>query len=126
MIDRGPIDAWLAACRRAWTTDERDQVAALFTPDVRYFTAPDREPMEGVDAVLSWWLEMKESALPWTFAPEVIAQDGGLYVVKAVTHYPQGEGEDRGTAETFSNLWLVTLAADGRASEFVEYFMLAE
>jgi len=42
-----------------------------------------------------------------------------------VTTYPQGTSDAEGP-ETFSNLWLVTLGGDGRAREFVEYFMLVE
>jgi hypothetical protein len=29
-----------------------------------------------------------------------------------------------GKAEVYHNIWLVTLAADGRVKEFVEYWML--
>ena len=127
MIDREPIDIWLEAYRHAWTTDDRDEVLALFTPDVRYFTAPYRAPMTGIDQVLAWWLGMKEGTLPWTFEPEVLAQEGHLYVVRALVHYPAGEaGSGTGTAQTYYDLWLVTLTAEGRAREFVEYFMAPE
>ncbi len=55
----------------------------------------------------------------------VLAQEGDLFVVRAVTTYPEGT-RSADQPEVFHNLWLVTLAADGRAREFVEYFMLAE
>ena len=45
--------------------------------------------------------------------------------MRAVTRYPEGTSDADGP-EGFHNLWLVTLAGDGRASEFVEYFMLEE
>jgi hypothetical protein len=45
-------------------------------------------------------------------------------VVRAVITYPEGTGDGEG-AEVFHSLWLVTLDGD-RASEFIEYFNLAE
>jgi hypothetical protein len=127
MIERGPIEAWLASYRHAWSTDSANDVRALFTPDVRYYTAPHSEPIRGIDQVLAWWLGMKESTLPWTFQPEVLAQEGGLYVVRAVTDYPAGAaGWEAGKPRTFYNLWLVTLADDGRAAEFVEYYNMPD
>jgi len=108
-----------------WHTDDRLEIAALFSDDVRYFTAPYRPPLEGVNAVIDFWLSQRESSIPWTFDPQVIAREGDLCVVRAVTRYPEGTLGAQG-AEEFHNLWLVTLDSDGRAREFIEYFMLAE
>jgi hypothetical protein len=38
MIDTKPIDEWLARYLGAWTTDDAEEIAGLFTGDVRYFT----------------------------------------------------------------------------------------
>ena len=104
--------------------DDRDDVARLFTDDVRYYTAPYRDPLRGLDAILGYWLGEKESGIPWSVDYQVLAREGNLYVVRAVIRYPEGT---RGAAgrEEFANLWLVTLEGDGRASEFIEYYMLA-
>ena len=125
MIDENPIREWLAAYRRAWTTDDPQDVARLFSGDVRYFTAPYRAPLEGIEVVTAFWLGQKEGGIPWSFEYQVLAQEGDLFVVRAVTTYPVGTSEAAGP-ETFHNLWLVRLDEDGRASEFVEYFMLVE
>jgi ketosteroid isomerase-like protein len=125
MIDEARIRDWLAAYRRAWSSDDPQEVAALFTDDVRYFTAPYREPLAGREAASDYWLSQRESGIPWSFEYQVLAQEGDLFVVRAVTTYPEGTRGAEG-AEVFHNLWLVTLDPDGRASEFVEYFMLVE
>lgn len=124
MSDTDRIEAWLADYSHAWETDSREDVDRLFTDDVRYFTSPYAEPLVGRDAVAAFWLGEKESGIPWTFEPEVVAREGDLFVVRAVTQYPEGTS-DADAPEVFHNLWLVTLADDGRASEFVEYYMLA-
>ena len=125
MIDTADIDRWLERYQAAWHTDDRQEIAALFTDDVRYLTAPYRPALEGIDAVVDFWLEQQESSIPWTFDPDVIAREGDLYVVRAVTRYPEGTQGAQGPEE-FHNLWLVTLAGDGRAREFIEYWVLAE
>ena len=125
MIDITDIDRWLERYQAAWLSDDSVAIAALFTGDVRYYTAPFSEPLVGIEALCVFWLEQGESRLPWTFDYQVVAREGDLYVVQAVTCYPKGTAGAPG-AEEFHNLWLVTLSGDGRVREFVEYFMLAE
>ena len=125
MIDTTDIDRWLERYQAAWLSDDPVAIAALFTSDVRYYTAPFSEPLVGIEALCVFWLEQGESRLPWTFDYQVVAREGDLYVVQAVTCYPKGTAGALG-AEEFHNLWLVTLSGDGRVREFVEYFMLAE
>jgi GNAT superfamily N-acetyltransferase len=125
MIDTSDIDRWLERYQAAWLSGDPAQIAALFTDDVRYFTAPHREPLVGTEAVIAYWLEQGESQIPWTFEYEVVAREGVLHVVRGVTRYPEGTVGASG-AEEFHNLWLVTLTGEGRVREFVEYFVLAE
>jgi ketosteroid isomerase-like protein len=125
MIDETRIRDWLAAYRHAWTTDDPDEVGRLFSGDVRYFTAPYHAPLEGIEAVTAYWLGEHEGEIPWSFEYQVLAQEDDLFVVRAVVTYPEGTSE-AGSPETFHDLWLVRLDGDGRASEFVEYFMLME
>ena len=121
MIDETRIRDWLSAYHHAWTTDDRGEIARLFTGDVRYFTAPYRPPLEGLDAVADYWLGERESEIPWSFEYQVLAQEGDLFVLRAVTTYPGGTREAE-APEIFHNLWLVTMDGD-RVSDFVEYFM---
>lgn len=122
MFDTTAIDAWLAGYRKAWSTDAPGDIAALFEPDAHYFAAPFREPHTGVDAIVDWWVEHGDSKLEWTFEGEAIAREGGLHVVRAVTTYPGGF-ESGDEPRVYDNIWLVTLAHSGRATEFVEYWM---
>jgi ketosteroid isomerase-like protein len=125
MIDTTSIDDWLARYRHAWSTDDPEEIAALFTADILYFTAPYHEPLRGLEEVAAYWLCEKESDMAWSFDPQVLAREGDLWVVRAVTTYPQGTRDAGGVVETFHNIWLITLDEDGRASEFVEYYMPA-
>jgi uncharacterized protein (TIGR02246 family) len=123
MIDESRIRDWLAAYNDAWSSDDPEHVRLLFTDDALYYTAPYSEPLRGVDQVAEYWLGEREWDIPWAIEYQVLAQEGDLFVVRAVTTYPQGTRGAEG-AEVFHNLWLVRLEG-GRAREFVEYFMLA-
>ena len=90
MIDETRIRDWLAAYHHAWTTDDPQEVARLFTDDVLFYNAPFTEPLTGADRVVEYWLEEAESGIPWSFEYQVLAQEGDLFVVRAVTTYPEG------------------------------------
>ena len=125
MIDTAKIDRWLEQYLIAWKTDAPDDVARLFADNARYYTEPFRQPHMGRDEIVAWWIANGDSTIPWTFDYEVIAREGDLYVLRGVTRYPEGVPAERTDPDVYHNLWLVTLAEDGRATEFVEYWMLA-
>ena len=117
------IDRWLEAYEAAWASGSG--VSDLFSPDARYFTAPFQPPIVGPDAIERWWISQGESGTRWTFEREVIAIDGLLHVGQGRTTYPDTIGP-AGEPQVYYNLWLITLLDSGRASEFVEYWMLPQ
>lgn len=123
MMETTAIDRWIERYLTAWDSDAPDDIAALFAPDAQYYTAPFRTPHTGVDEIIRFWIENGDSAVPWTFECDVIAREGNLYVIRGVTTYPEGGDVVREKAEVYVNLWLVTLDADGRATQFIEYWM---
>lgn len=123
MLDTTAIDDWLSGYLKAWSSDAPEDVAALFEPDARYFSAPFRAPYVGREAIVEWWVGRGDSAIPWTFEYEVVAIEGALHVVRGVTTYLDGI-ETPCVPEVFDTIWLVTLSGEGKASEFVEYWML--
>ena len=125
MIDETRIRDWLAAYRHAWSTDDpaRGRGAVHRGRALLHGAVPPAA--RGRPARHDYWIGEHEGEIPWSFEYQVLAQEGDLFVVRAVTTYPEGTSDAEGP-ETFHNLWLVTLDDDGRASEFVEYFMLVE
>jgi len=116
------IDEWLEGYIAAWRSDDAEEIAALFTEDAHYYTTPYRPPKAGRDEIVRWWVAQQDSAIEWTFEHSVIAVDGDIAVVRGVTFYP-ASAEDP-TPRTYHNLWTIRLAEDGRATEFVEFWML--
>lgn len=124
-MDTAAIDRWMAGYLAAWDSDDPADVAALFAEDARYYTTPFSQPHVGVDDIVNWWARNGDSQLEWSFEYDVVAREGSLYVVRGVTTYPEGFGEGD-VARIYHNIWLVTLDESGRATEFVEYWMLED
>lgn len=113
------VTDWVEGYKRAWTSNDPDDIRALFTAEARYYTAPFRDPWEGMAEILAGWKGRADHQGTWSFEYEVLSESGGLGVVQGVTHY-RDQGRD------YSNLWLVWLDDDGRCTRFVEYWMLQE
>jgi len=122
MVDTSAIDRWLEGYVEAWSTDDPADIAPLFATDAIYYTTPFSQPHVGADDIVSWWREQGDSGTGWTFVYDVVAREGDLHVVRGVTRYPAGAEDE--AAKIYHNIWLVTLNAEGRATEFVEYWML--
>jgi ketosteroid isomerase-like protein len=115
-MERADVERWVEAYERAWASNDPEEIGALFTDDARYYTAPFREPRTGRDGIVREWLERKDEPGDYTFRSEVLGIDGDVAFVRGWTSYPK-DGED------YSNLWVIRLATDGRASEFIEWWM---
>ncbi len=114
MTDAGTLTKWIDAYRRAWESNNPEDIAALFTADARYFPAPYGQPWEGREAVVQGWIAAGDEPGTTTFAWEPVAITDEVQVVRATTTYPD---------KVYSNLWVLRLDADGRCREYTEYWM---
>lgn len=119
-MDRSDLEAWLARYRRAWTTDDPAEVAALFTEDASYSPWPFSASWQGREAIVEKWLDRGDSKRGWSFEHEILAVEGDTGVVRGTTHYDPHEDEPEAT---YSNIWLVRLDPVGRAREFAEWWV---
>jgi ketosteroid isomerase-like protein len=117
---RDEAEAWVERYLRAWASNDPDDIKALFTEDARYYTAPHREPWEGRPAIVDGWLDRKDEPGTWSFRYEVLGTDGDLAFVRGWTTSLKDDPPD------CTNLWVIRLSEDGRASEFIEWWMDVE
>ena len=116
MIDRAAVRRWVDGYLQAWSTNDPDELAALFTEDARYWTLPTRPPIEGRDAIIRDWLDRADQPGTWTARLDILAVDGDVAVV-------QGEVDYAGSDDDFANLWVIKFADDGRCAEFTEWWI---
>jgi hypothetical protein len=114
MTDLIAVTAWIDGYRRAWNSNDPDDIDSLFTTDAEYFTAPYRKPARGRQTIVDQWLMHKDEPGETTFEWRPVVISDETAVVEGTTRYPN---------QTYSNLWLITLDPDGRCRRFVEWWM---
>jgi ketosteroid isomerase-like protein len=128
-VDRASVEGWLQAYVDAWKTYDRDRVAALFAPDVRYRYHPYDDPLEGRDAVVASWLgeadfpgaSTRDEPGTYEAGYRAIAVDGDVAVATGTTAY---RGAPGGPVEkVFDNCFVIRFDEDGRCTEFTEWYV---
>ncbi|MCU1406624.1 MAG: hypothetical protein JWQ43_2927 [Glaciihabitans sp.] len=110
------LTTWIAHYRRAWESNEPADITALFTEDAEYRTEPYSEPWRGHNEIVDGWLEARDEPGEATFTWSPIVSTPELGIAEGITAYVASE-------TTYSNLWVVRFAPDGRATHFTEWWM---
>jgi hypothetical protein len=108
------LDAWMFGYRRAWESNDPADIGVLFTTNAAYYYEPFSPPVRGREAIVASWLERADPAGSTSFTWSPLSVTRELAIVQGETVYP-----DR----RYSNLWVIRLDEDGRASEFTEWWM---
>jgi hypothetical protein len=109
------LQAWLDAYVAAWRGYDRRTIGELFSEDATYAYHPYDEPLRGRDAIAADWLRDPDEPDSWEARYRPLLIDGDRAAATGETRYTDGL--------VFSNLFLLRFDADGRCSEFVEWFM---
>ncbi|MDQ1528237.1 MAG: hypothetical protein QOH77_27 [Actinomycetota bacterium] len=54
------VQEWMDGYRRAWESNDPNDIGALFTEDAVYFTEPFTPPSRGLEAIIATWLDKKD------------------------------------------------------------------
>jgi uncharacterized protein (TIGR02246 family) len=115
-MDEGVLRRWVEGYVRAWNSNDPHDIEALFNEDARYFTEPYAKPWRGRDEIVRSWLEIRDEPGQTEFRYDVLTVGGDLGIIKGSTTYKDPPKE-------YSNLWEIRLDSEGRAKEFVEWWM---
>jgi ketosteroid isomerase-like protein len=114
-VTREQVQAWLDAYVAAWRSYDAAAIGALFSDDAEYRYHPYDEPLRGRAAIADDWLGDRDEPGSWEARYEVQLVEGDRAVATGETRYAVGR--------TFSNLFLLAFAADGRCREFTEWYV---
>jgi ketosteroid isomerase-like protein len=115
-VEADQLRAWLQGYVRAWRTNDPEDIAALFTEDAAYRTAPHRDPWRGREAIVRSWLDNADEDGTWSFEGDVLATCGDLGFVEGRTAYSDPP------PRSYRNLWVIRLDGD-RCAEFTEWYV---
>jgi len=112
------LATWMDAYRRAWESNDPEEISGLFADDALYYTAPSAEPWRGRDEIVAHWLADRDEPGDTTFQWSTLVDTPELGVITARTVYRTGDDYD--------NLWVIRFDGAGTCSEFTEWFMRRE
>ena len=114
------VDRWLERYIDAWRSNDRGRIEALFTEDARYRYHPWDEPIVGSAAIADAWLEDQDDPASWEASYRCHAADGDAAVAVGSSTYLDGAGA---AEKIYDNVYVLRFDADGRCSDFTEWFM---
>jgi SnoaL-like domain len=120
-MERTGVAAWLDAYSRAWQSYDRQAIGDLFSEGACYYYHPYDEPVRGRQAIVASWLEQPDAAGTYTGRYEPIAVAGDVAVASGRSRYFEADGST--VRAEFDNLFVMRFDADGRCSEFREWYM---
>lgn len=121
-VDRVGAQRWLERYIEAWRSNDRHQIADLFSEDVAYRYHPYDQPIVGRGELVGSWLESPDDPGSWdaTYAP--FALEGERLVAVGTSRYHRTEEHPE---RIFHNVFLIVFEHDGRCREFTEYYVQA-
>ena len=127
-MDHPTAQDWLDRYIAAWETYDPDEIAGLFSEDVRYRFYPYAGWVVGRDAVVASWLAEETNpqgatrdepgTYEATYTP--VAVEGDVVVATGVSTYTATPGGP--VTEVFDNCFVMRFDDQGRCSEFIEYY----
>jgi hypothetical protein len=111
MVTEDQVRNWVEGYVRAWASNGRKDIAALFTPRAEYHEWPYETDWIGRDAIVAGW----RSRAPWQeggweFDWSLLALNGDTAAIEGTGRYKE--------LGTFANLWTVTFDRNGRCTVF--------
>jgi ketosteroid isomerase-like protein len=126
-MDRSGVQDWLDRYSAAWLAYDEQAIRSLFAPDARYRYHPydpGSDMVVGVDAIVKDWLDPQNRDAEGTYDShyETYAVEGDRAVAVGWSRYYEDASKAK-LAREYHNAYLLRFDAEGRCSEFTEFFM---
>ncbi len=118
-MDRATFKNWLDDYKRAWEARDPEAAANLFTANAAYHETPFEAPSRGRKGILDYWSGVPRTQEGIEFSYEILAttDTGGIAHWRSeFTRLPSG------SAVALDGILLAELDADGRCTEFREWW----
>jgi ketosteroid isomerase-like protein len=107
---------WIDAYEKAWRTAGTGALTRLFTDDASYRPGPFALTAAGLEAIGEFWEAERDGPDEmFTLSSELVAAQGDIGVARVEVVYAGSRHR------TYRDLWVITLASDGRCRAFEEW-----
>ena len=114
MSDR--LDQWMDAYVEAWTSNDPDDIAVLFSDDAVYDPQTADGEMHGHREIVEWWQGIGDHPDNWDFEWLLLVETDDLAVITATTRYFD-------PAASYRNLFVIKFDEDGLCRDFTEWYI---
>ena len=110
-LDEGAVTRWVDGYVQAWRSENPTDLDAIFAVDAESYEWPYETEWIGLPAIKEGWsARRKWQAGGWMFEWQLAAISGDTFAINGVGRYVE--------LGSFSNLWVVTMNADGKCRFF--------
>lgn len=121
MVERATVQNWLDRYVSAWKGYDPQEIGDLFSENAIYAYNPFTEPVEGRAAIVASWLDDTDAAGTYDGHYEPIMIEGNRAIANGRSLYYEQDGTT--LKAEWNNIFLLRFDADGRCSEFREWYM---
>jgi ketosteroid isomerase-like protein len=122
-MDRSGVQDWLERYIAAWRSYDQAAIEALFAENATYRYHPyDKEFPHSRAEIVKDWLDNRDAEGTFDAHYEPYAVDGDRAVAVGWSHYFEDASQAK-LLRAYDNVYLLRFDADGRCTEFTEYFM---
>jgi hypothetical protein len=113
------LDDWMDRYVLAWSSNDADDIGALFTQDAVYDPQTAEGEWEGIAEIVARWQEIDDDEENWVFQWRPLVETDDLAVVTGRTRYENPPA-------SYRNLFVIRFADDDRCYDFTEWYIEEE
>ncbi|HLX55514.1 MAG TPA: nuclear transport factor 2 family protein [Ktedonobacteraceae bacterium] len=121
MLERATVQHWLDAYVLAWKTYDPQAIGELFSENAHYAYEPFSEPIHGRATIVASWLDITDTPGTYDGHYEPIMIEGDCAIASGRSLYFEQDGTT--FKAEYSNIFMLRFDADGRCTEFREWYM---
>ena len=110
------LDMWMDGYVAAWSSNEEEQIAALFSSDAVYDPQTADGEKNGIAEIVHWWQETDDEEDNWDFEWLPLVENEELAVVTGSVRYFE-------PPMSYRVLWIIRFDQDDKCYDFTEWYI---
>lgn len=110
------LHEWMDRYVLAWSTNDPEQIATLFSEGAVYDPQTAGGEWHGVEEIVEQWIEIGDEEDNWEFEWRPLVESDDLAIVVGKTHYFE-------PAMSYRNLFVIRFDEEDRCYDFTEWYI---